>query len=213
MASVVTARKRTPTLPPSVGDKLQFTLMVPSSGGDITMILQRWDTDRQAVVEALTPIVYNELHKIAAAYLRRQRPDHTLQPTALVNEAYMRLVKHKSANFQDRAHFYALAARMMRHILVDAARARLAEKRGSGNKVQLDTNLKVPGAARGVDFLAIHDALDKLQVHDPRVAQVVELRYFGGLKLEEIAEAMSLSLATVKRDLTLGVAWLRGTLD
>lgn len=187
--------------------------MVPSSGGDITMILQRWDTDRQAVVEALTPIVYNELHKIAAAYLRRQRPDHTLQPTALVNEAYMRLVKHKSANFQDRAHFYALAARMMRHILVDAARARLAEKRGSGNKVQLDTNLKVPGAARGVDFLAIHDALDKLQVHDPRVAQVVELRYFGGLKLEEIAEAMSLSLATVKRDLTLGVAWLRGTLD
>ena len=213
MASVVTARKRTPTLPPSVGDKLQFILMVPSSGGDITMILQRWDTDRQAVVEALTPIVYNELHKIAAAYLRRQRPDHTLQPTALVNEAYMRLVKHKSANFQDRAHFYALAARMMRHILVDAARARLAEKRGSGNKVQLDTNLKVPGVARGVDFLAIHDALDKLQVHDPRVAQVVELRYFGGLKLEEIAEAMSLSLATVKRDLTLGVAWLRGTLD
>ena len=120
--------------------------MVPSSGGDITMILQRWDTDRQAVVEALTPIVYNELHKIETAYLLRQRPDHTLQPTALVNEAYMLLVKHESANFQDRSHFYGLAARMMRHILVDAARARLAEKRGSGNKVQLDTMQRAAAA-------------------------------------------------------------------
>jgi len=186
--------------------------MTPS-GGDITMILQRWDTDRQSVVEALTPIVYRELHVIATAYLRRQRPDHTLQPTALVNEAYMRLVKHDSANFQDRSHFYALAARMMRQILVDAARQRLAEKRGSGNNVQLDTKLEIPGSSKGADFLAIHEALDKLQAHDPRVAQVVELRYFGGLKLEEIAEAMSISLATVKRELTLGVAWLRGTFD
>lgn len=186
--------------------------MAPS-GGDITMILQRWDTDRQAVVETLTPIVYDELYKIATAYLRRQRPDHTLQPTALVNEAYIRLVKQESASFQDRAHFYGLAARMMRQILVDAARARLAEKRGSGNKVQLDTRMEVPGTQKGADFLAIHEALDRLQVQDPRVAQVVELRYFGGLQLEEIAEAMSISRSTVKRELTLGVAWLRGTLD
>ena len=130
-----------------------------------------------------------------------------------MNEAYLRLIRQESANLRDRAHFYALAARMMRQILVDAARHRLAGKRGSGNNVQLDTKLEIPGSANGADFLAVHEALDRLQVHDPRVAQVVELRYFGGLKIEEIAEAMSISLATVKRELTLGVAWLRGTLD
>jgi RNA polymerase sigma factor (TIGR02999 family) len=110
-------------------------------GGDITVILQRWDTDRQSVVEALTPIVYRELHVIATAYLRRQRPDHTLQPTALVNEAYLRLVRQDSTNLRDRSHFYALAARMMRQILVDTARQRLAQKRGSGSYVPLDAKL------------------------------------------------------------------------
>jgi RNA polymerase sigma-70 factor (ECF subfamily) len=192
---------------------VKYVRSMTLGSGDITVILQRWDIDRQSVVDALTPIVYRELHVIASAYLRRQRPDHTLQPTALVNEAYLRLVKQDSANLRDRSHFYALAARMMRQVLVDAARQRLAEKRGSGNNVPLDTKLEMPGSAKGADFLAIHEALDKLQAHDPRVAQVVELRYFGGLKLDEISEAMSISLATVKRELTLGVAWLRGTFD
>src|SRR6476646_9947938 len=103
--------------------------MTPSSG-DITVILQRWDTDRQAAIEAITPIVYDELRKIAAAYMRKQRPGHTLQPTALINEAFLRLVKQENANLRDRSHFYALAARMMRQILVDTARAYRAAKRG-----------------------------------------------------------------------------------
>ena len=180
--------------------------------GDITVLLQQWSTDRQAVVEALTPIVYGELHKIAAAYLRRQRPDHTLQPTALIHEAYLRLVRQESANFQDRTHFYTLAARMMRQILVDAARERQAEKRGSGNKVQLDERMELGDGGRAWDFLAVHEALDKLQEHNTRMAQGVELRYFGGLQLEEIAVGLSISVATVKRDLALGEAWLRRAL-
>jgi RNA polymerase sigma factor (TIGR02999 family) len=185
-----------------------------TSDGDITVILQHWDTDRQAAVQALTPMVYSELHRIAASYLRRQRSDHTLQPTALINEAYMRMVKQESASIRDRSHFFTLAARMMRQILVDAARAHLAEKRGSGNKVQLDEKLEIAGpeSNQGTDFLAIHEALDKLQTHNARLAQSVELRYFGGLQLDEIAEALELSVATVKRDLALGEAWLRRAL-
>ena len=185
--------------------------MGPGSGGDITRILQRWDSDRQSAVDALTPIVYSELHRIASAYLRRQRTDHTLQPTALINEAYLRLVRQESASFRDRTHFYTLAAKMMRQILVDAARAHLSEKRGSGKKVQLDERIEIAGDANA-DFLAVHEALDRLQSHNERLSQAVELRYFGGLKLEEIAEALATSLATVKRDLTLGEAWLRRAL-
>jgi RNA polymerase sigma-70 factor, ECF subfamily len=185
--------------------------MAPLSG-DITIILKRWDSDRQSAVEALTPIVYAELHKIAAAYLRRQRPDHTLQPTALIHEAYLRLVRQESADIQDRSHFYALAARMMRQILVDGARAVHAEKRGSGNKVQLDERVELGGSDRTLDLIAIHEALEKLSTHNNRLAQSVELRYFGGLQLDEIAAALGISLATVKRDLTLAEAFLRRAL-
>ena len=175
--------------------------MTPSSG-DITVILQRWDSDRQSAIEALTPIVYGKLHKIAASFLRRQRPDHTLQPTALINEAYLRLVKQDSASLQDRSHFYALAARMMRQILVDAARAYRTEKRGSGNKVQLDEKIEIGVGEQAIDFLAVHEALEKLQNHNERMAQVVELRFFGGLQLDEIAESLTIGLATVKRALS-----------
>lgn len=185
--------------------------MTPSPG-DITVLLQQWTENRQAVVAALTPIVYEELHKIAASYLRRQRPDHTLQPTALIHEAYLRLVRQEQANIQDRTHFFTLAARMMRQILVDAARARHAEKRGSGNKVQLDERMELGDGGRAWDFLAVHEALEKLNDYNPRLAQGVELRYFGGLQLDEIAEGLSISLATVKRDLALGEAWLRRAL-
>ena len=186
--------------------------MMPS-GGDITVILQRWDIDRESAIEALTPIVYGELHKIAASFLRRQRPDHTLQPTALINEAYMRLVKQNEATIRDRSHFYALAARMMRQILLNASRDNRAEKRGSGNKVQLDEKMDISGTEQNMDFLALHEALEKLEIHNRRMAQVVELRYFGGLQLDEIAEALSIGLATVKRDLTLGQGWLRRALS
>jgi len=185
------------------------------SVGDVTTILKRWTEDRPAALEALTPIVYSELRKIAASYLRRERQDHTLQPTALINEAYLRLVKQDTADFQDRSHFYALAARMMRQILLDAARAHQAEKRGSGQKITLDDRIGAVGGAgsHGAwDFLVLHEALEKLQAHNQRTAEVLELRYFGGLQLEEIAENLSISLATVKRDQAFGEAWLRRAL-
>lgn len=186
--------------------------MAPADG-DITVILKRWDHDRESAMEALTPMVYAELRKIASAYLRRQRPDHTLQPTALINEAYLRMVKQDAATIHDRSHFYTLAARMMRQILVDAARAHSAEKRGSGRKVQLDENMDVGVANHATDLLAVHEALDQLHQHNARMAQAVELRYFGGMQLDEIAAALSISLATVKRDLALGEAWLRRALS
>lgn len=185
--------------------------MQPSSG-DITVILKRWDTDRQSAMEALTPIVYGELRKIAVAYLRRQRHDHTLQPTALINEAYLRLVRQDTADIQDRSHFYALAARMMRQILVDGARSLNAEKRGSGKKVQLDERIDVPSRDFSMELLAVHQALEKLSSRNERMAQAVELRYFGGLQLEEIASTLDISLATVKRDITMAEAWLRRAL-
>ena len=181
--------------------------------GDITVILKCWDSDRRSAMDTLTPMVYAELRKIAVGYLRRQRPDHTLQPTALINEAYLRLVKQDEANLQDRAHFYTLAARMMRQILVDAARAHKSEKRGSGNKVQLDENFDIAVANHATDLLAVHEALEQLKAHNDRMAQAVELRYFGGLQLDEIADALAVSLATVKRDLALGEAWLRRALS
>jgi RNA polymerase sigma-70 factor, ECF subfamily len=179
------------------------------SPGDITSVLKQWDKDRNAAAEALMPIVYAELRKIAACYLRRERPDHTLQPTALINEVYLRLVKQDSATIQDRRHFYGLTARMMRQILVDTAREHNAEKRGAGEKVQLDDRMEVGGAELPVNFLALHEALDRLQARNARTTRTVELRYFGGLQLDEIAETLSVSLATVKRDLALGEAWLR----
>jgi RNA polymerase sigma-70 factor, ECF subfamily len=163
-------------------------------------------------MEALTPIVYSELRKIAAAYLRRQRPDHTLQPTALIHEAYLRLIRQESADLRDRVHFYALAARMMRQILVDNARAIQAEKRGSGNKLPLDEKIQVAASGPAEDLLAVHEALQKLEEYNPRLAQAVELRYFGGLQLEEIGATLDVSLATVKRDLALGHAWLQRAL-
>jgi len=182
------------------------------SQGDITHILRSWDHDRQAALDALTPMVYGELRRIAASYLRRQRADHTLQPTALIHEAYLRLVKQENATIHDRTHFFALAARMMRQILVDAARAHLAGKRGAGAKLQLDEKLEIGDRNHATDLLAVHEAIGKLELRNQRMAQAVELRHFGGLQLEEIGETLSVSLATVKRDLALGEAWLRRAL-
>jgi RNA polymerase sigma-70 factor (ECF subfamily) len=129
-----------------------------------------------------------------------------------VHEAYVRLVKQDQANLKDRFHFYTLAARMMRQILVDAARARNAEKRGPGKQVTLDDRVNLAGGKNALDLLMIHEALDNLHRHNPRLADGVELRYFGGLPLDEIADALAVSLATAKRDLSLGVAWLRRAL-
>jgi RNA polymerase sigma factor (TIGR02999 family) len=179
---------------------------------NITAILQSWDRDPQGAIGQLTPLLYAELRKLAASYLRRERPDHTLQPTALIHEAYLRLMDQPTPQWRDRAHFFGVAARIMRQLLVDFARQYRAAKRDAGHRVTLE-----PGALaslqRSEELLAVDEALEKLRVFDERKCQVIELRYFGGLTREEVAEALGLTLATVKRDLTLGEAWLRRALD
>ncbi len=177
-------------------------------GGEITLVLQRWRDDPSAAAGELTPLVYSEMRKIAAAYLSRERQGHTLQPTELIHEAWLRLVGRDLATLEDRSHFYGLCARLMRQILVDYARAHKAEKRGAGLRMTLKTGHQNVAAAHEFDVIAIHEALEKLAGENGRLARVVELRYFGGLQLEEIVEATALSLSTVRRSLLLGEAWL-----
>jgi RNA polymerase sigma factor (TIGR02999 family) len=180
--------------------------------GDITQILRGWEENKDLAIQQLTPLVYGELHKIAAASMRGSRPDHTLQPTALIHEAYLRLVQQDGATYADRAHFFALAAKVMRGILVDYARARASEKRGSGGKVQLDCGIDLPDGG-APDFLVIHEAIEKLKAFDDRKAAVIELRYFGGLTFEEIAAVQSISIVTAKRDAAYAQAWMRRALS
>ena len=163
--------------------------------------------DRQ--VDALLPIVYEELRRLAAAYLRRERPGQTLQPTALVHEAYLRLMKDRPDRWQNRAHFCAIAAHSMRQILIERARARGAQKRGGAQpRVTLDEGLVAGEPSATVDLLALDQALERLAAVDPEQARLVELRFFGGLTIEETAEAMNISPATVKRHWTVARAWL-----
>jgi RNA polymerase sigma factor (TIGR02999 family) len=170
------------------------------------------DDDRQSV-ETLLPIVYQELRRLAASYLRRERPGNTLQPTALVHEAYLRLLKDSPGRWQNRAHFCAIAAHSMRQILIEKARARDAQKRGGErHRVTLDEGL-VAGGERSIDLLALDQALDRLAALDPAQARLVELRFFGGLTIEETAEAMDISPATVKRHWTVASAWLARELE
>jgi RNA polymerase sigma factor (TIGR02999 family) len=163
------------------------------------------------------PLVYDELRRLAASYIRRERPGQTLQATALVHEAYVRLIGEKAHNWQNRTHFLAIAALSMRQILVQRARARKAAKRGGDPaRITLDERM-LPAAARSpdgeVDVVALDAALERLATLDVRQAKVVELRYFGGLSVEETAEALAISPATVKRDWTLARAWLKRELD
>jgi RNA polymerase sigma factor (TIGR02999 family) len=161
---------------------------------------------------ALMPQVYDELRRLAANYLRHERPGQTLQATALVHEAFLRLSKEKNQPWKNRTHFLAIAALSMRQILVQRARARHAEKRGGGaEKISLDESViadQAPAAGGGVDVLALDAALEKLAALDPQQAKIVELRYFGGLTVEEAAEALEISPATVKRHWTVARAWL-----
>jgi RNA polymerase sigma factor (TIGR02999 family) len=167
----------------------------------------------QQPVDELLPIVYQELRKLAAAYLRRERPGQTLQPTALVHEAYLRLLKDRPDRWQNRAHFCAIAAHSMRQILIERARARAAIKRGGPQaRVTLDEAL-VAGEDRSIDLLALDAALERLAGLDAEQARLVELRYFGGLTIEETAEAMAISPATVKRHWTVARAWLARELE
>lgn len=182
--------------------------MTDDDPGTVTRMLVDWRAGDQAALDRLTPVVYHELHRLAAAYLRRERPDHTLQPTALIHEAYLRLIDQSVPAFNSRAHFFGVAAHLMRQILVDFARAHRATKRGSGNKVEIDEARHLT-AAPSDDLLDLHESIERLAAVDARKARVVELRYFGGLSREEVAEALGLTLATVKRDLSLAEAWLR----
>jgi RNA polymerase sigma-70 factor (ECF subfamily) len=180
-----------------------------SSTHQVTLLLAEWAKGSAKALNELTPLVYSELHQLAASYLRKERNGHTLQPTALVHEAYLRLVDQASPNWQNRSHFYGVAARLMRQILVDHARRRHAGKRmGSSVKVSLDKSLGFQ-KERPMDLLALDTSLSALEKIDARKCKAVELRYFGGLSLDEIAQALDVSVITVRRDLKMAEAWLQ----
>jgi RNA polymerase sigma factor (TIGR02999 family) len=188
-----------------------------SDPGDVTGLLLAWRAGDAMAGERLIQVVYEELHQQAERAMRREDAAHTLQPTALVNEAYLRLLNQERIEWQNRAQFFGVAAQVMRRVLVDHARARLAEKRGGGiAAISLrDNNVGGdPGADdRDVDILALHDAIERLSAFDTAQARVVELRYFAGLTIQETAEALEISPATVKREWVIARAWLRRELN
>lgn len=176
--------------------------------GEVTQLLDRVSRGQPGALDALMSVVYNELRRQAARYLRRERENHTLQPTALVHEAFFKLVDQRHVRWQNRAHFFGIAAQAMRRILVDHARAHARIKRGgSAVQVTLDETVRAD-AADAVDMIAVDGALRRLAALDPRQAQIVELRFFGGLTVEESAEVLSLSPATIKREWSMAKAWL-----
>ncbi|MEZ5346726.1 MAG: sigma-70 family RNA polymerase sigma factor [Pyrinomonadaceae bacterium] len=176
----------------------------------ITEMLQNWSNGDQQALEDLMPLVYAELHKQAASYLRRERANHTLQTSALVNECYLRLIDQKNTNFRDRSHFFAIAANIMRRILVDYARGRNRKKRG-GKAVPVtldDSSVAAVENGLRIDLVALDEALSRLAAVDGRQASVVELRYFAGMSLEETAEVLDVSRTTVAQEWTMAKAWL-----
>lgn len=183
------------------------------TSADVTQLLLAWsDGDREALGK-LTPLVYQELKKLAESYLRRERAGNSLQPTALAHEAFIKLIDQQHVRWQNRAHFYGIAAQAMRRILVDHARARLAEKRGCGGAtVSLDEAVNVSGE-RADQLVALDEALKTLAELDPQQSHVVELKYFGGMTLEETAEVLGISRATVIREWQMAKAWLYGELN
>lgn len=175
---------------------------------NITVLLKDYAKGNGQAAEALWPMVYEELHRLAKSYMSRERNARTLQPTALVNEAFVRLAGGKKVDWQNREHFFAVAATVMRRVLLDYSRGKRAEKRGSGGiLIEFDEKLHT-GAPSGTDLFALDEALTQLEVVDPRLARVVELRYFAGLSLEEISELLNVSLSTIKRDWNAAKLWL-----
>jgi RNA polymerase sigma factor (TIGR02999 family) len=179
----------------------------------ITQMLVDWGNGDQAALEKLTPLVYEELHRLARLYMRRERPGHTLQTSALVNEAYIRLIDWKNIHFQNRAHFFGVSAQLMRRILVDFARSRNYAKRGGAARDISLEEAKIVSQDKDVDLVELNDALDSLAVLNERQSRVVELRFFGGLQLDEIAEVLKISVGTVRRDWSLARAWLHRELS
>jgi len=182
--------------------------MTVSSAHDVTQLLRAWSEGEPGALEKLTPVVYDELHRLARRYMAHERPDHMLQTTALVNEAYLRLVDVKQVTWQNRAHFFGVSAQLMRRILVDFARRHRSFKRGGEvQQVVLDKAL-VLSKKRGADLVALDEALNALAAIDPRRSRVVELRFFGGLTVEETAEVLKVSPETVMHDWKLAKIWL-----
>jgi RNA polymerase sigma factor (TIGR02999 family) len=180
-----------------------------SAKDDLTDLLGRWATGTPADHERLLTAVQQELRRIAAAYMRRERPDHTLQPTALVNEAYLRLIHVHEVRWENRAHFFGIAARLMRQILVDHARKHGAGKRGAATRSDRPiSQVADPAGGQNVDVVALHEALDGLAALDRRQAEIVELRYFGGLTEAEVATVKGLSPATIRREVAAARFWL-----
>lgn len=180
----------------------------PVPGADVTALLVNWRNGDQGALDELMPVVYGELRRLAASYLRRERPGHTLQSTAIVHEAFLRLVNQRDVQWRSRAHFYGIAAQMIRRILVDHARQHQAEKRGAGAvRLELEEGMAISPMAE-VDLVGLDSALERLAALDERQSRIVELRFFTGLSVEETAEVMGLSPATVKREWSSARAWL-----
>jgi len=175
--------------------------------GDISRLLRAWSDGDQEALKSLIPIVYSELHGLARRYLRQERAGHSLQSSALVNEAYLRLVDYKRMQWQDRSHFFAVASQVMRRILVDHARRHNLKRGGNVQHVSLD-EVAVVGGDQDVDLVVLDRALDRLERIDPRKMRIVEMRFFGGLSVEETAEALRLSTITIKREWRSAKAWL-----
>ena len=187
--------------------------MDSAGGRDVTQLLVRWAAGDREAFDALAPAIYEELRRIAGGYLRRERPGHTLQPTALVHEAFLKLVDQRDVRWQNRAHFLGVAAQLMRRILVDHARARSADKRGGGQQHILFDEAMAAAEANQIDVLVIDDALTRLAALDPDQVRIVELRCFGGLTVEETAEVLGWSTGSVKREWTVARAWLQRELQ
>jgi RNA polymerase sigma factor (TIGR02999 family) len=179
------------------------------SPNEVTQLLVAWGNGDQTALDQLMPLVYSELHRLAHRHIKKERPGHTLQTSALLNEAFLRLVDQRDVQWQGRAHFFSIAAQMMRRILVDYARSRRFAKRGGGaQQVSFDEELVV-SRQLSADVLQLHDALNELATVDERKSKIVELKFFGGLSIEETAEVLGVSPGTVMRDWTLAKAWLR----
>jgi RNA polymerase sigma factor (TIGR02999 family) len=184
--------------------------MATGARGELTNLLVEWGKGNQPALDRLLPHVYDELRTLARSYLRRERPGQTVQTGTLVHEAFVRLIDGQQVSWEGRAHFFGIAARLMRQILVDHARARDAVKRGAGEIAEpIDSALSVAVQALDVSVIALDRALDQLAEIDPAAARVVELRFFGGLTVEETAEALGISTGTVKREWSMARAWLR----
>jgi len=183
--------------------------MAEASHWEITLLLERWSSGDPAAFDLLAPVVYNDLRRLARTMMRSERSDHTLQPTALLNETYMRLMQQQKVTWEDRGHFYAFAARLMRNILTDHARAHLAERRGGQGQVRIELTEDLAWIGSGDEqILDLHRALERLETLDARKARVVELRYFFAFTTAEAAEALGIAPATAERDLQFARGWL-----